>query len=99
MDNSVPTQGLWLISKFPVEDEFQVCGLVTDNEQLKPYSFYYLSGASVPVSDLTVSQENPFATRTIRLILGATTVFVLFLLVIELISLWYGRLVDFLSKK
>ncbi|MCI0608136.1 MAG: glycosyltransferase family 39 protein [Anaerolineae bacterium] len=96
IDNSVPSQGLWIISKFPLIDEFHECGLVTDNEQLKPYNFYYLKGSSVPASDLTVSQENTFATRLIRLILGMATGFMLFLLVMRSISLQYHGLIDFL---
>lgn len=95
--NGIPDGSLWMISKFPVmEGEFNVCGRITDNKELHPYSFYYLEGASVPASSLTVSQENPIITRLIRLLYGVTIGIVLFLLVMGLIGFTNLSLVGFL---
>jgi hypothetical protein len=74
---------LWTVSKFPVADgEFSVCGHATDNDQLQAYDFYYLSGATVPPTSLTFSQQNPTVTLIIRLLYGLGLGFVLFLLII-----------------
>lgn len=96
INKSAPSQGLWIVSKFPVPDEFHICGLLTDNQELKPFNFYYLNGVTEPASALTASQEYTFATRLIRLILGAATGIMLFLIVMELISVGYRRLVNFI---
>ena len=85
MERSAPAQGLFLISKFPVEDEFSVCGRITDNELLRPYSVYYLNSKSEPVSEFTVSQEYSHVTGLLRLIYGMTTGLIFLLLVIGFI--------------
>jgi hypothetical protein len=96
MEHSAPSDGLWMISTFPVKDEFSVCSLGTDNKELKHYNFYYLKGGAEPASALTTSQKYIIATRIIRLILGMATGFVLFLLIRGVISLRHQWLIHFL---
>ena len=96
-DNKIYSGSLWMISQFPVAaGEFHGCGRAADKHELQPYSFYYLNGVSVPVSSLTVSQENTTVTKLIRLTFGAALAAVLFLLVAGLIGFRRYWLIDFL---
>ncbi len=95
--HGMPGKGLWMVSEFPVmEGEFKICGRVADNKEPQLNNFYYLEGASVRASSLTVSQEHPTLTRLIRLLYGVTIGIVLFLLVMGLIGFanhsWVGFL-------
>ncbi len=75
----------WLISSFPVEArKLSACGKVSDNQELRPYSFYYLNGPSVRPSSLTISQQNPSATHMFRLLYGLGAGIILLLLVMDI---------------
>jgi hypothetical protein len=97
LDNLMDYQNLWMISKFSVMDgEFKLCGRATDNMQLQPYGFYYLSGVSVPPSSLTLSQENQTITQLMRLLYGLTIGIVSLLVVKAFIGFKQHSLITFL---
>ena len=73
---------VWVVSKFFIrEGEFNLCGRATENKELQPYNFYYLEGTSVPITSLTISQENPTITQLIRWLYAVATGIVLFLMI------------------
>ena len=76
-----------MISKFPLSDrKFHLCGIAINNPDLKPYHFYYLNGASIHLSSLTISQENIQLTKVVRFILAGIIGSVVFLLITGLMG-------------
>jgi hypothetical protein len=76
---------VWVISSYPLgAGGISACATPTENQQLRPYNFYYLNGPPVSPSSLTISQQTPGITLLFRLLYGLAAGILTYLVVMEL---------------